>query len=87
VACKFAEYADCTTPVASEVVVTLSAGAVMVMLRFAVDACVVGVSESVTVTPKLIGPVTLPVGVPVIWPVEAFNARPAGKLPVVTAHV
>jgi hypothetical protein len=58
----------------------------MVMLRFASEACVVGVSESVTVTPKLIGPVTLPVGVPLICPVDVFRVRPVGKLPIVTAH-
>jgi hypothetical protein len=55
------------------------------MLRLAV-AVFVGLSESVTVTVKLIVPTSGPVGVPVIAPVEGFRERPAGKLPVVTAH-
>jgi hypothetical protein len=66
-------------------VVTLKAGALTVMPRFAV-AVLVGLSESVTVTVKLIVPTCGPVGVPVIAPVELFNERPAGKLPLVTDH-
>ena len=54
------------------------------MLRFAF-AVLVGLSESVTVTVKLIVPTCGPVGVPVMAPVAAFSERPAGKLPVVTA--
>jgi hypothetical protein len=73
-------------PAANVEVVTLSGGAVRLILRVAV-AVLVGLSESVTVTVKLIGPTCGPVGVPVIAPVEAFRLKPAGKLPVVTAHV
>jgi hypothetical protein len=73
-------------PAARVEVVTLSGGAVTLILRFAV-AVLVGLSESVTVTVKLIVPTCGPVGVPVIAPVEAFRLNPAGKLPVVTAHV
>ena len=54
------------------------------MLRLAVAVLAVGVSESVTVTVKFTVPDT--VGVPVIAPVDEFRLRPAGKLPVVTAH-
>ena len=66
--------------------VTLSGGALIEMLRFAF-AVLAGFSESVTVTVKLLVPTCGPVGVPVIAPVAALSARPAGKLPVVTAHV
>jgi hypothetical protein len=52
----------------------------MVMLNAAV-ADPAGDSESVTFTVKLIGPVTLPVGVPVIAPVPAFKLSPAGREP------
>jgi hypothetical protein len=55
------------------------------MLRFAL-AVAAGFSESVTVTVKLIVPTCGPVGVPVIAPVAGFSTRPAGMLPVVTAH-
>ena len=58
----------------------------MVMLNAAL-AVFTGFSESVTVTVKLIAPVCGPVGVPVIAPVVLLSERPAGKLPVVTAHV
>ena len=73
-------------PPGSEVVVTFRAVAVMVMLRFAL-AVFFGDSESVTVTVKLIVPVTFPVGVPEMAPVEAFKLNPAGRLPVVTAQL
>jgi hypothetical protein len=54
----------------------------MVMPRFFVAVCAVGVSESVTVTVKFDVPAV--VGVPEIAPVELFKDSPAGKLPVVT---
>ena len=78
-----------TTPVGSEpeVVVTLSGATEIVILRFALAVCLVGVSESVTVTVKLTGPTNVPPGVPEITPVAAFNVRPTGRLPLVTAHV
>jgi len=56
-----------------------------VMPRFAL-AVLVGLSESVTVTVKLIVPTCGPVGVPVIAPVDVFSDKPAGKLPLVTDH-
>jgi hypothetical protein len=56
------------------------------MLRFALAVFAVGVSESVTVTVKLVVPVKLPVGVPEITPLDAFKLSPAGRLPVVTAQ-
>jgi ABC-type Fe3+-hydroxamate transport system substrate-binding protein len=87
VACRVAEYEELTTPVASEEVVTLNGGAEMAMLRFAEAVWTVGVSESVAVTAKLMGPVTTPVGVPEITPVLAFNDNPDGRAPVVTTHV
>ena len=67
-------------------VVTLSGATVIVMLRLALAVLPVGVSESVTVTVKLSVPTNVPVGVPEITPVEAFNDNPAGRLPVVTNH-
>ena len=45
-----------------------------------------GVPESVTW--KVSGvPFTAAVGVPVIAPLEAFNARPTGSVPLVSAHL
>jgi hypothetical protein len=52
----------------------------MVMLNAAV-ALAAGCSASVTFTVKLMGPVTLPVGVPEITPVLAFKVNPAGSDP------
>ena len=88
-ACNVAPgYTELTTPTASEPeVVTLSGATEMVMLRLALAFAGVGVSESVTVTVKLSVPTNVPVGVPEITPVEAFNDKPAGRLPVVTDHV
>jgi hypothetical protein len=57
----------------------------MVMLTAADAVFAVGVSESVAVTVKLVGPVA--VGVPEMTPVLAFRVRPAGRLPTVTAQV
>ena len=70
-------------PPASEAVVTLSVGALTVILKFADCVVALGVAESVTVTAKLIGPTVGPVGVPVIAPVAALRLNPAGRLPVV----
>jgi hypothetical protein len=74
-------------PAASTVVVTLSGGALTVMLRFALIVACVGVCESVAVTVKFVVPVKVPLGVPEIVPVAEFKLNPAGRLPVVTAHV
>ena len=65
-------------PPASDVVVTLNAGALMVMFR-AAAALLWGDSESITVTVTLIVPVNVPLGVPEITPVAAFKLRPAGS--------
>jgi len=73
-------------PPGSDVVVTLSGGAVTVMLRLAVVVACVGVCESVAVTVKLVVPVKVPLGVPVIAP-ALLKIKPEGKLPVVTLHV
>ena len=73
-------------PPGSDVVVTLSGGAVTVMLRLAVVVACVGVCESVAVTVKLVVPVKGPLGVPVIAP-ALLKIKPEGKLPVVTLHV
>ena len=78
-------YAVPSVPPGSVNVVTLSGGALMVMLRLAF-AVLAGFSESVTVTVKLICPTCGPVGLPVIAPVEAFSVSPAGRLPLVTAQ-
>ena len=76
------------TPVGSEaeVVVTLKGATVIVIPRLALAVCGVGVSESVTVTVKLTAPTKVPLGVPEITPVAAFNVRPTGRAPEVTAH-
>ena len=76
-----------TDPPASVVVVTLSGGALITMLRFADALCLVGDSLSVTVTVRLTVPVRVPVGLPEIAPVLVFNESPAGRLPVVIAQV
>jgi len=57
------------------------------IVRLADAVCAVGVSESVTVTVKVVGPVA--VGVPEITPVAVFSVNPGGRLalPPVTAQV
>lgn len=89
VACKVAPgYTEPATPTASDPeVVTLSGATEIAILRLALAVFAVGVSESVAVTVKLTVPTNVPVGVPEITPVKAFNDNPAGKLPVVTAHL
>jgi hypothetical protein len=77
-------YAVPVTAAASDEVVTESCGAI-VMPRFFVAVCAVGVSESVTVTVKFDVPAV--VGVPEIAPVELFSESPLGRLPVVTAQL
>lgn len=74
-------------PPGSDVVVTLSLGALTVMLRLAVVVACVGVCESAAVTVKFVVPVKVPVGVPEITPAVAFKDRPAGKLPDETLHM
>ena len=74
-------------PPTSDDVVTLNGGALMTMLRFAEAVCLVGDSLSVTVTVKLTVPVKVPLGLPEITPVLAFNDRPVGRLPVVIDQV
>jgi len=57
------------------------------IVRLADAVCAVGVSESVTVTVKVVWPVA--VGVPEITPVAVFSVNPGGRLalPPVTAQV
>ena len=57
------------------------------IVRLADAVCAVGVSESVTVTVKVVWPVA--VGVPEIAPVAVFSVNPGGRLalPPVTAQV
>jgi ABC-type transport system involved in cytochrome c biogenesis permease component len=74
-------------PPGSDDVVTLSVGALTAMLRTAGVAACVGVCKSVTVTVKPMGPVTSPVGVPLMTPVLLFKLNPAGKVPGGTLHV
>jgi hypothetical protein len=83
VACKVALYAVPTTPFGSDVVVTASGAALIVMLR-ALDAFCP--SASVACTVKFVVP-GFPVGVPVIAPVEAFSVSPAGSDPTMTLQV
>jgi len=73
-------------PPARELVVTLSGGAVTLILRLADVEPGVGVSESVTVIVKFDVPVNVPLGVPVIAPEPAFRLNPAGRVPEVTAQ-
>jgi len=68
------------------VVVTLSGGALTVMLRFALVVLAVFLYESVTLTVKLDAPVKFPLGVPEITP-ALLKVKPAGKLPAVLLHV
>ena len=57
------------------------------MVRLADAVCFVGVSESVTVTVKVVWPVA--VGCPEITPVAGISVNPGGRLalPPVTAQV
>jgi hypothetical protein len=66
--------------------VTLRGVAEIVMLSADVAESAIGVSESVTFTVKLIGPVPLPVGVPEISPVLGFNDSPEGRAPALIDH-
>jgi hypothetical protein len=75
------------TPVGRLLVVTFKVGALTAMVRFADAVFLVGDSLSVTVTVKFVVPVKFPLGVPEITPVPEFSERPAGRLPVVIAHV
>jgi hypothetical protein len=50
------------------------------------DLLCAGMLESVTVTVSMVA-LAVSVGVPVIAPVEAFSARPAGNVPLVNDHV
>ena len=67
-----------------EAVVTVRVAEAMVMER-ALVCETAGDSESVTCTVKFAVPV--PVGVPLMTPVEALIARPAGSVPTVIDQV
>ena len=73
-------------PPASDVVVTLSGGALTVMLRLALVVPCAGVCESVKVTVKLDVPVKVPLGVPEITP-ALLKLKPAGRFPALLLHV
>ena len=77
-------YAVPTVPAGSDVVVMLSADATIVSVTVTDFACA-GALESVTVNVTRID--ADDVGVPVIAPVDAFSANPAGRLPPVTVQV
>src|ERR1700728_1449244 len=84
VAASLAEYATPATAPGRDVVVTDSGGAVTVTVSGALaDAGVL--SESVTSTVKLSGPVT--VGLPVIAPVAGCRVSPAGSDPALIDQV
>ena len=57
------------------------------ILKLADFVAAAGVCESFTVIVKLDVLVKVPDGVPEMTPVEVFNDRPAGKLPLVTLQV
>jgi hypothetical protein len=59
--------------------------AVTTRLSDSLADCALGVVESVTFTVKDVVPTA--VGVPLIWPVAEFNAKPFGKLPPKIIHV
>jgi len=82
-------YTELTTPTANELEVelTLSGATEIAILKLALAVLALGVSESAAVTVKLTVPTNVPVGVPEITPVKAFNDKPAGRLPVVTDHL
>ena len=80
-AVSVAEYAAPTLPLDSEVVVTVTPGAM------AMDSDCAGEVVpllSLTVTLKLYGLPTAEVGVPPITPVVAFRLRPGGSEPAAT---
>ena len=85
-ACKVWLYALVRLPLASAVVVTVSGGSLTTMLKFAELVEAVGVCESVTVTVKLMDPVTVPLGVPEITP-ALLKVKPVGKFPAVTLQL
>ena len=76
-----------STPLGRVVVVTFSVGALMMMLRLSYAFFLVGDSESVTATVKLVVPTNGPVGFPVMAPVVAFKLKPAGRLPLEIVQV
>jgi hypothetical protein len=74
-----------TIPLGSAVVVIMSEAGEMVSSKFAVAVCG-GVPESVSlnVSDRL---VTVTVGVPLTTPVEGFNVKPAGSVPLTNCQV
>jgi hypothetical protein len=65
-------------------VATTRVAGTTVSVRFAVAVCA-GDPESVTL--KVSGAETAVVGVPLMRPVEAFNANPGGIVPAMSCHV
>jgi hypothetical protein len=76
VTARLAAYATPATPPGSDVVVMVSAGA-MVRDRFFEALACVGLVESVTVIARVLVPAT--VGVPLIAPVDTFSVSPCGS--------
>lgn len=68
---------------ADRLLVVIASFGFTVIVSCLVAVCGVGVSPSVTVTVNV---ALEAVGVPVIAPVDVFSVKPAGRLPVVTAH-
>jgi hypothetical protein len=85
VAASVWEYATPTCPSLRDAVVIDSVVGAIVKVRFLVAFCV-GLAESVARNVNAVF-VTAVVGVPLIRPVLAFNVRPAGSVPAVSAHV
>jgi hypothetical protein len=85
VAARLWEYATPTWPLGRDVVVIVNVAGAMVRFKFTVAVCAED-PESVTLNVSGVA-VTGVVGVPPISPVEAFSAKPAGKVPAVSCHV
>jgi hypothetical protein len=85
VAAKACEYEVPTWPLASDAVVIVRAAGAIVRLRLTFVVCG-GELESVTLNMSAVA-FAAAVGVPLIRPVDAFNARPLGSVPEVSDHV
>src|ERR1039457_7193101 len=85
VAARLWEYATPTWPLGRDVVVIVNVAGAMVRFKYTVPLRPEA-PESVTLNVSGAA-VTGVVGVPPISPVEAFSAKPAGKVPAVSCHV
>ncbi len=82
-ASKLWPYGTPTVAAATAVVLTVSGGALTLMLRFAPAVCIL---ESVSVMVKFEIPVIGPVAVPEMTP-DGLSANPAGRLPPLAAQL